>query len=110
MQEMQVQSLGWEDPLEEEMSTHSRILAWEIPWTEEPGELHRVTELDMTEQLGMHACVRNQDLGARCVHCYWVVMASRPFQLTEQGNICVCANIVYYCCCSAAVMSNSVIP
>ena len=36
MQETQVQSLGWEDPLEEEMATHSNILAWEIPWTEEP--------------------------------------------------------------------------
>ena len=39
MQEMQVQSLGWEDPLEKEMTTHSSILAWEIPWTEEPGWL-----------------------------------------------------------------------
>ena len=38
-QEMGVQFLGWEDPLEEEMATHSSILAWEIPWTEEPGEL-----------------------------------------------------------------------
>ena len=36
-QEMQVQSLGWEDALEEEMATHSSILAWRIPWTEEPG-------------------------------------------------------------------------
>ena len=36
MQEMQVRSLGWEDPLEKEMATHSSILAWEIPWTEEP--------------------------------------------------------------------------
>ena len=36
MLEMQVQSLGWEDPLEKEMATHSSILAWEIPWTEEP--------------------------------------------------------------------------
>ena len=35
-QEMQVRSLGWEDRLEEEMATHSRILAWRIPWTEEP--------------------------------------------------------------------------
>ena len=34
-QEMWVQSLGWKDPLEEEMATHSRILAWEIPWVEE---------------------------------------------------------------------------
>ena len=39
MQEMQVQSPGWEDPLEEEMATYSSILAWEIPWTEEPGRL-----------------------------------------------------------------------
>ena len=37
MQETQVQSLGWEDPLEEEMATHSSILAWRIPWREEPG-------------------------------------------------------------------------
>ena len=36
---MHVQSLVWEDPLEKEMGTHSSILAWEIPWTEEPGEL-----------------------------------------------------------------------
>ena len=38
-QEMHVQSLGGEDPLEEEMATHSSILAWKIPWTEEPGRL-----------------------------------------------------------------------
>ena len=38
-QEMWVLSLGWEDPLEEEMATHSSILAWEIPWTEEQGRL-----------------------------------------------------------------------
>ena len=36
---MSVPFLGWEDPLEEEMATHSSILAWEIPWTEEPGGL-----------------------------------------------------------------------
>ena len=39
MQETQVQSLGWEDPLEKEMATHSNILAWKIPWIEEPGGL-----------------------------------------------------------------------
>ena len=38
-QETWVQSLGWEDPLEEGMATHSSILAWEILWTEEPGRL-----------------------------------------------------------------------
>ena len=39
MQEMWVQSLGLEDPLEKEIATHSSILAWEIPWTEKPGGL-----------------------------------------------------------------------
>ena len=39
MQETQVQSLGQADPLEEEMATHSSILAWKLPWTEEPGGL-----------------------------------------------------------------------
>ena len=39
---MQVRSLGLEDPLEEEMATHSSILAWEIPWTEEPGGLESI--------------------------------------------------------------------
>ena len=45
MQETQVQTLGWEDPLEEGMATHSSILAWEIPWTEDPGgaTVHGVT-------------------------------------------------------------------
>ena len=42
MKEMQVQSLGWEDPLEEGMAIHSRILAWRIPWTEEPGGLQSI--------------------------------------------------------------------
>ena len=51
MQEIRVSSLGQEDPLEEEMATHSSILAWEIPWTDEPGRVrvHGVTkESDMT--------------------------------------------------------------
>ena len=38
-QETQVRSLDWEDPLEEEMTAHSSVLSWEIPWTEEPGRL-----------------------------------------------------------------------
>ena len=42
MLETQFQSLGWEDPLEEGMATHSSILAWRIPWTEEPDGLQSV--------------------------------------------------------------------
>ena len=56
MQETQVPSLGQEDTLEKEMTTHSSILAWEFLWTEEPGRLHTPVhgvhkELDMTAQL-----------------------------------------------------------
>ena len=55
MWETWVQSLGWENFLKKEMATHSSILAWRSPWTEEPGGLltvHGVTkELDMTERL-----------------------------------------------------------
>ena len=39
MQETQVRSLDWENPLEKEMATHSSTLAWKIPWTEKPGKL-----------------------------------------------------------------------
>ena len=51
MQETWIQSLGQEDPLEKGMATHSSILAWEIPWTEEPGGLQLVghRESNMTE-------------------------------------------------------------
>ena len=50
MQETQVQLLGGEDPLEKETATHSNILAWRIPWTEEPGGVQSLglLESDMT--------------------------------------------------------------
>ena len=52
MQDMQVQSLGLENTLEEEMATHSRILAWKMPWTEEPGRLQPMgLKRDTTERL-----------------------------------------------------------
>ena len=60
MQETWVQSLGWDDPLEKKMATHSSILAWRIPWTEEPGglwstgsqsEMSKVTEHTRLQKL-----------------------------------------------------------
>ena len=54
VQETQVRSLGWEDPLEKGMATHSSILAWRIPWSEEPGRLYSPwgrKESDTTERL-----------------------------------------------------------
>ena len=56
MRENQVLSLGREDPLEKEMATHSSILAWKIPWTEEPGGLQFMVLQSQTRlnQLSMH--------------------------------------------------------
>ena len=51
MQEMYIQSLGGEDPLEKEMAAHSSILGWEIPWTEEPGGLQSIGSQKSQTQL-----------------------------------------------------------
>ena len=51
MQEMQVRSLGWEDPLEKEMATHSSILALETPWTEDPGRLQSMGSQNFNHKL-----------------------------------------------------------
>ena len=61
MPETWVRSLGWKDPLEEEMATYSSILAWKIPWTEDPGGLqskglHRVRHNWATEHRHEHPC------------------------------------------------------
>ena len=56
-QEIRVRSLGQEDSLEEEMTTHSSIIPWRIPWTEEPGSPWGHRESDMTEYTcRMHTC------------------------------------------------------
>ena len=63
MQEIWVRSLGQEDPLEEEMATHSSILAWEVPWTEEPGRLQSMglqragCDLSTKQQQQQHVAV-----------------------------------------------------
>ena len=70
MQETQVWSLDWEDPLEKEMSTHSSILAWEIPWTEKPGRLHTVQGVEKSqtqlsdEYFGANLTRKNGTFGA----------------------------------------------
>ena len=64
MCETQVQSLGWEDLLEKEMAIHSSILAWKIPWTEEPGTL--------------------QSMGSQRVGHDWATSLSFHFQVKER--------------------------
>ena len=60
MQETQVQCLGWENPLKKGMATHSSILVWRIPWTEEPGRLQSTgrKESDTTELLTLLLSIR----------------------------------------------------
>ena len=70
-QEMQVQSLGWEDPLEEEIATHSNILAWKILCTEEPGGLQsmglqRIGQYRAKEKLSPCCTSHPQDLFSNC--------------------------------------------
>ena len=64
MQETRVQSLGWEDPLEMEMATHSSILAWIIPWTEEPGRLQSMGSQRVKHDERLHFSRRQQ--GGNC--------------------------------------------
>ena len=77
IQEMRVQSLEWEDPLEKEMATHSNILAWEIPWTEEPSGLQPMGSqrdrhnLATKQQQHMCVCV--------VVGCCWVSQSCLTF-------------------------------
>ena len=60
MWETWLRSLGWEDPLEKEMATHSSILAWEIPWTEEPGGLQFMGSKKSQRQLRDQTTIKEQ--------------------------------------------------
>ena len=59
MQEAWVRSLAWEDPLEKEMATHSSMLAWEIPWTEEPGGLQSMVSQKSWTRLSNYTTTTN---------------------------------------------------
>ena len=85
MQGTQVRSLGWEDPLEEGMVTLSSILAWRIPWTEEPGGLQSIGSHEMTKQPQQNSAFNSLYL---CVHL--IVFASFSVEIylivyTESG-------------------------
>ena len=59
---MKVRSLGWEDHLEQEMATHSSILAWRIPWTEEPGRLQSMGTQRVGHDGVMNTMATNTDV------------------------------------------------
>ena len=64
---MWVLSLSWEGPLEKEMTTYSSILAWEIPWTEEPGGGWGLQESDMTEANKQQEKTYQKELSTVCI-------------------------------------------
>ena len=73
VQETQGQSLGWEDCLEKEMVNHSSILAWKIPWTEEPGRLQSMgsRRVGMTERLHFHFCALEKEMATHSSVLAW---------------------------------------
>ena len=75
---MQIWSLGWEDPLEKEMATHSSILSWEISWTEELGGLQSMSSQRVKLQLSMHAYTQKRQ---RCL-LDWVLSATNFRQVS----------------------------
>ena len=100
LQETWIQSLGWEDPLEEAMATHSSILAWRIPWTEEPGGL--------------------QSMGSQRVRHSWATFFLRNYHLSIFNTISAitaiywmsikCINRVYVCGVRCSLMSDYLRP
>ena len=93
MQETWVQSLGWEDPLEKEMATHSSILSWKIPWTEEPGRLQntgsqRVGHDRATEYTHIYTHTHP----ARNSFSYWITALMHTSFLPGLQHWCACAH------------------
>ena len=89
MQETWVWFLGWEDPLEKDMATHSSILAWRIPWTEEPGGLQSMglQELGTTEKLSTHTHTHaHTHSGISFSHEKEENPASRGYMVGPQGH------------------------
>ena len=85
MRESQVQSLGWEDPLEAGMATHSSIPAWRIPWTEEPGRL---------QSMGLRRVRHDWVTNTVCIHYHcrkikqYRLVTTRPFHSSfSQKNL-----------------------
>ena len=87
MQETQVQSLGWEDPLEKKMATHSSILAWEIPWTEETGGYSLWDDERLRHNLPIekHQCKYGLTI---FYFIYWVIIS---YSISSDPEIMFCA-------------------
>ena len=86
----QVHSLGWEDPLEKEMATHSRTLAWKIPWTEEPGKLQSMGSQRVGHNWATSLCTFWTDffmVQLTSVHDYWKNHSVDYMDLCRQSDV-----------------------
>ena len=80
LKEMWVQSLGWEDPLEEGMETDSSILAWRSPWTEKPGRLQSIGSHRVGHDWSNLACMHSH---GRFIKLYWFLLYSKMIQFSQ---------------------------
>ena len=89
---MTVRSLGWEDPLEEGMATHSSILAWRIPWTEEPGGLQSIGLQSQTwlKWPSMHVYKEKREILASVVDGFLVPVSILSWGLTTAPGLRIC--------------------
>ena len=83
MQEMQIQSLGQEDPLEEGMATHSGILAWEMPWTEKPSRLQSMG----SQRVGYDLGTNQHHLPKSVLSDIWEMTLSSSVSSSEKTRI-----------------------
>ena len=88
---------GWEDPLEKETATYSSILAWRIPWIEEPDRLivHGVEESDTTEQLSLFTV---PDIRLHCIHAYICTVSIYQIYIYSYIPIVYISSIYIYSC------------
>ena len=92
-QETQVRSVGREDPLEKEMATHSSILAWRIPWTEEPGGLQ-----SMESQRVRHNWATNTFTSIRKAWTQLIQLANFAYEAIQGQQIKETGSMSYICC------------
>ena len=85
MQKTCIRSLEWENPLEKDMATHSSILAWEIPWTEEPGRLQPMGTQKVRCDWGINIVLSEQVCPENLVGFYSMKDMARPTEEVQNG-------------------------
>ena len=94
MLETPLQSLGWQDPLEKKMATHSNTLAWKIPWTEEPGRLHTVHVVSKSRTLlSDFTFLRRRNMSSSRIYYCDIIIGTefKEKHILEQDELFYCA-------------------